>query len=211
MMRFVAFITIATHLVSCTRTVPTGRHQLSEYVAAEESGLSRSRSANGVRTSVTLHPPELSALRELSEGTDLDPVQLKPLIQSYRQQLYFVVNLAVDQAEPSTDIMYAGVRDINAFRRQAYDLNFGWSEMALLRCGSRTYRPQLSTLENTYGLTKDRNIILVFTPTEPEDRDFYSSDTIELELTNDVFGTGTQSFKFHRADLDRVGSAFDRT
>jgi hypothetical protein len=181
--------------------------RLQEYTSAEKNGLCRIRSANGIRTTVTLRPPLLDVLREVGDDTTTTKEAIDELVHAYSTQMSFFVNLALDEETPTNDIMFAGVRDVTGFKEQAYALNFGWSDMALLRCGTRSYRPQLSTLENTYGLTKDRNVLLVFTPTVKDDPDFFTSPFIELEITNHWFGTGTQSFKFRRADMDKVQQA----
>lgn len=208
-MRCVLFIYALVLLTSCSNEVPTGISQLQEYVAEPGNGLIRSRTVEGIRTTVSLYPPELNALREAKSSAIGH--ELVELIEQHAGQFYFVVNLATDGVARTGDVMYTGVRDVEAFKQQAYDLNFAWEDMVSLRCGDATYRPVLSTLENTYGLTKDRNVVLVFTPPGKDDPDFFSSPFIELEITNDLFGTGVQHFKFRRSDLQKVQQAIART
>lgn len=189
---------------ACSKELPRNVLGLQEYVAEPENGLVRSRTVEGIITTVKLIPPELNALREAGNITDSCSTKLTELKTQYASQLYFVVNLASDGEKHTGDVMYTGVYDVEAFKQQAYDLNFAWDEMVKLRCGSTTYKPALSALENTYGLTKDRNVVIVFTPEGNEDLDFFSSQFIELEITNDLFGTGVQHFKFRRSDLERI-------
>ncbi len=208
-MRNVSTLFLLALLAACSNGEPMGHAQLQDHVSATENGLTRMRKANGIRTTVSLTPPVVGALREAGDSASSE--RMKELVAAYSRQLYFVVNLSTDEDVPTSDVMLAGAQDMSSYKQQAYALNFGWSEMAVLRCGGTTYSPKLSTLENTYGLSKDRNVVLVFTPDGPDDREFFSSPIIELEITNDLFGTGIQSFKFQRDDLDRVAQALDRT
>lgn len=83
----------------------------------------------------------------------------------------------------------------------AWSLNFSWDEQASLRCGKNEYKPVLSTLENTYGLTKDRNVILVFAPTERGDTEFWTAPELDLVLYTPHLGNGIQHFKFDRTSI----------
>ncbi|MBS1581097.1 MAG: hypothetical protein JST66_02750 [Bacteroidetes bacterium] len=125
-------------------------------------------------------------------------------LQAHGQQLCFVLNLAPDTTHFKGDVMYAGVRNVEEFKEQAYALNFLWEEHVELHCGESIYRPVLSTLENTYGLSKDRNVVLVFAPPTLTDSSFFGSETLDLVVDDDQLGTGTQHFKFQRADLRNV-------
>jgi len=204
-MRDLITISLLVILTGCTPAPPTGAASSNGLWSGSENALTRIRVANGIRTSVTLVPPEQVA--ELEGDTWApDTSAEQTATAAYAKQLYFVVNLATNDTSRKTDVMFNGVRDVTSFKEQAYDLNFGWDQRVKLRCGSHTYTPRLSTLENTYSLTKDRNIIIVFTPDGSDDADFFSSETIELEITNEIFRTGTQRFKFIRADLEKTRS-----
>jgi hypothetical protein len=210
-MRNLTLLLLTLFLGACSKELPSNLLGLQEYVAEPDHGLVRSRTVEGIRTTVSLIPPELNALRELGPVTDSSHAELDALKAQYAGQYYFVVNLATDGVARTGDIMHTGVHNVDGFKQQAFDLNFAWDEMVRLRCGPATYKPVLSTLENTYGLTKDRNVVIVFTPPNKQDRDFFSSQFIELEITNDLFGTGVQLFKFRRSDLEKVQHAIART
>ncbi|MDQ3102135.1 MAG: hypothetical protein M3R08_12160, partial [Bacteroidota bacterium] len=97
-------------------------------------------------------------------GSSLEELQTR-----YRQQLSFLINVAPDGNYVQGDIMYRGVDDVASFKKQAYELNFLWEQTLELRCGSARYKPVLSTLENTYSLSQDRNILVVFVPEDKND------------------------------------------
>jgi hypothetical protein len=190
-------------IVACNSGSTIDPSLLHSHLLDEENGLSRTRIANNIKTTVTLRPPLMDVMLATQRDSSLSQNEIDSLLSSLSDQLTFIVNLRHD--EPSqNDIMYNGVSNINEYKEQAYALNFGWDEMALLRCGSGQYKPILSTLENTYGLTYDRNVILVFKPSNKGDKNFYESEYIHLEITNNTLRTGTQHFKFRRADLVRV-------
>ncbi|MBL8001163.1 MAG: hypothetical protein JNL05_04295 [Flavobacteriales bacterium] len=172
---------------------PLSADELATYAADPEHGLLRKRTVSGITTTVRLVPPALAAQRmHLGQGEDM------------RKQLTVVVNIAPDMESYKGDVMRAGATDRVELFQQAFDLNFNWEEMIELRCGSRSYAPVLSTLENTYGLSRDRNVVLVFVPEHADDRAFYDSPEIELVLTDHVLGTGIQHFRFERKALLNV-------
>jgi hypothetical protein len=177
---------------------------LEGYTRKAENGLTRARTVNGIRTTVSLIPPAIGALRELKGATDSCGPGLAQLIALHDDQLSFVLNLAADGEHAQGDVMYAGVNDAESYKRQAFNLNFSWDQYVELRCGDQRYVPVLSTLENTYGLTQDRNVILVFAPPLASDSAFYASETLDLVVHDEWFGTGSQHFKFQRADLQKV-------
>lgn len=200
-------ILLLTLCTSCMWTDrPMGLAALEAYARMPEHGLVRGRTVNGITTTVRLQPPAIGALREhASMGpTGRADSSFNELLERHGQQLCFVLNLAPDSVHFNGDVMYAGVRNVNEFKEQAYALNFSWEERVELHCGAATYHPVLSTLENTYGLSKDRNVVLVFAPTAAMDNDFFGSETLELVVDDDQLGTGTQHFKFQRADLRNV-------
>jgi len=170
------------------------------YANDPGNGLIRSRDVQGIRTTVRLIPPQLEALRERTASiTDLDQAMIQQ-----GKQLCFLVNLGPDGHHFKGDVMYSGVRNKEDFMQQAYDLNFNWEAMVTLRCGNRSYAPVLSSLENTYSLTKDRNVMLVFVPETSGDSAFYGSDQLELVIADEHLGTGIQHFTFDRAALRKV-------
>jgi hypothetical protein len=177
---------------------------LEGYARNAENGLTRSRAVNGIRTTVSLVPPVVGALREWKRSTDTCGPALDQLIDQHNDQLSFVLNLAADGEHAQGDVMYAGVTDLESYKQQAFNLNFSWDQYVELRCGDQRYAPVLSTLENTYGLTHDRNVVLVFAPPTTGDSAFYASETLDLVVHDAWFGTGSQHFKFQRADLQKV-------
>jgi hypothetical protein len=186
---------------------PVDLIRLERYVRNEANGLVRSRSANGITTTVRLVPPELAVLRDLRYGRiDTTTQTLSGRILEQERQLCVVVNLAPDTLHYKGDVMRAGVRTIPELKEQALLLNFNWEDMAELKCGGNTYRPVISSLENTYGLSKDRNVVLVFVPEQGSDNSFYTSDELELTIRDQVLGTGIQHFKFTREALRKVPS-----
>lgn len=189
-MRSMSFIAILLWF-SCT---PVTR-------SVEETSL-RSRVVNGIKTTVRVISPSTEALRAFkNEQNDSCGLSLEVLEDQYRRQLSFLINIAPDGERVEGDIMYRGVADEAAFKRQAYELNFLWEEAVELRCGNARYRPVLSTLENTYSLTHDRNVLVVFVPEHESDTIFYGSSDLDLIIDDQWFGTGVQHFKFKRSDV----------
>jgi hypothetical protein len=177
---------------------------LEQYAREPGNGLIADHTTNGIHTTVRLVPGAIGALREDLTAKDSCHARLKELLDFHDKQLCFVLNLAPDTAHYKGDVMYAGVRTVEEFKEQAFALNFSWADEVELHCDSEVYRPVLSTLENTYSLTKDRNVVLVFSPESRTDSAFFHSKDLELVVHDNWLGTGLQHFKFHRVDLQKV-------
>lgn len=200
---FIVFLLIA--YCSCTHAPRVvDLPFLEQYAQEPDNGLVADHTTNGIHTTVRLVPGAIGALREDRTANDSCHDRLAELLDFHAHQLCFILNLAPDTAHFKGDIMYAGVRTKEQFTEQAFALNFSWADMAELHCDKEIYRPVLSTLENTYSLTKDRNVILVFSPKSNTDSAFFRSKDIELVVQDDWLGTGLQHFKFRRADLQKV-------
>lgn len=117
--------------------------------------------------------------------------------------------LTIGPAAPARgqDIMYTGVSTPEDYKQQAMDLNFDWENLVELDCGGATYQPVLSSFENTYGLTQNRNVVLVFTPATIADSNFFCSDDVVLTFRDHLFGTGIQKFRFERTVFDQAPSS----
>lgn len=197
-------------LWACQSEAPSVRNErsLEAYARCADNGLVRSHTANGIITTVQLLPAGLCALREARAMVGADSCALDTAyahaLNSHAKQLTLIVNLAPSADAAGSDIMTAGVANEREFIQQAFDLNFNFDLRAELHCDGQRYEPVLSALENTYGLTKDRNITLVFVPTDTADEHLSHSEHIELTIDNDILGTGKQHFLFDRADLDRA-------
>ncbi|HEY0978828.1 MAG TPA: hypothetical protein VGE21_15250 [Flavobacteriales bacterium] len=177
---------------------------LERYSNDPENGLVRKRTVNGITTSIRILPSELCALREFRMNGDSCANGLETLLAQHRGQVSMTLTFSPDGVRSKGDIMYSGVADRTAFINRALAMNFDWQERVELRCGDVSYHPVLSTLENTYGLTEGRNIVLVFAPASLSDTALFASPELDLVLHDDHFGTGTQHFKFDRSDIEKV-------
>lgn len=192
----------ALMLLACGRQHKVDTAFLTTYAHDPAHGLVCTRSTNGITTTVRIVPAELCALQDLAQ--DSCAGKLPELLAQQRQQLRVIVELAPDTAHFQGDVMTYGSHDLESYLDNAFRLNFGWEEMAELRCGDRVYTPVLSTLENTYGLSKTRNVMLVFAPTAKGDDALSTAKDLDIVLNNTVFSTGIQHFRFSRTDLSNV-------
>jgi len=200
-MRTLMNILMIALVIGCTtKGMPGSERSLQDGSSTGGNGLIRARTANGIRTTVRLQPPEAQQGAQANES-NADSLANGARRTSPGDQLTFVINLATDGEHRKGDVMHAGVRDVADLIEQAYLLNFSWEEEVVLRCGDNSYRPVLSTLENTYGLTPDRNVVLVFAPDRENDTAFHSSPNLDLILNCGQLGTGIQHFKFNRTSL----------
>jgi hypothetical protein len=204
-MKFLPIILLAS---SCSLGCNMDGHRfkstgdMETFVKDPDNGLLRSREVNGIKTTVSILPQDLMERRDMERGAGKAASASVPRATQFKDQLTFIVNLATAQAAHG-DVMYAGILDMGSYLERAHALNFEMEQHVTLRCGTAAFKPVLSTLENTYGLEPDRNIVMVFVPEQCDDQAFYGSETLDLVINDRWFGTGTQHFVFQRADLER--------
>lgn len=115
----------------------------------------------------------------------------------------FILNIGPAAGSRTGDVMTHGVSGMEDYAARMETMNFRLEESIELRVGDRVLKPVFVHLENTYGLTNDRNLHLVFEgaglglPQEqPED--------LDLVFDDPVFGTGINHFRFQREALNQL-------
>lgn len=119
------------------------------------------------------------------------------------KSLIFLLNVAPGRIYGGGDVMMNGAASYQAYDERMIQLNFRMQEMLRLNWKGKEYEPVLAHMENTFGLSQDRKIHVVFSS-----KDFPSqlSDFGELDirLADQVFGTGINHFHYDAEEMSRI-------
>jgi hypothetical protein len=180
-------------LGSCGKKI-NNMSDFSSYLNEQENGLTMRKAVNGVVITVQYLPPEYLALKESRDSSLQQPASYDSLLSYYRRSESFIVTFGPDEAKGNqSDIMFDDVNNFQEYVDRSMELNFDMEEKIRLKTGDKEYAPVLSSLENTYGLSKDRKVNLVFTPDKNTDNQQY-----DFVYEDETFGVGTLHFSFDK-------------
>jgi hypothetical protein len=155
---------------------------------------------NGVLVSVLYLPPEYLALKELKGDTANKRLNYDSLLNYHRNSSSFIITFGPDEAKKNTnDIMYDNIKNFREYTERSLDLNFDMENKIVLKTKKGEYAPVLSSLENTYGLSKDRKVNLVFAAGMKDDKT--KNQYYDFVYSDETFGVGTLHFNF---DANRI-------
>jgi hypothetical protein len=182
-------------LGSCSKKIHT-LNDFSSYLNEQDNSCKVSRAVNGVVVSVQYLPAEYRAMKEWEDSSSLKRLNYDSLLQYYSQSESFIVTFGPDEAKGNqSDIMFDGVKNFQDYVERSMELNFDLENKVRLKAGDKEYAPVLSSLENTYGLSKDRKVNLVFATDRKKDQ-YY-----DFMYEDETFGVGTLHFGFDKEKI----------
>lgn len=144
-------------------------------------------------------PADFMLLKDLSKGfNSSNKDSIRNLYANSRTFLFTISNTE----ENSKALVYDEIADYKAYQERAYTLNFDMKEFFSLQTKGGNYKPVLVTAENTYGLQKSLNIIVVFARKDQSD-DLMTSEEYDLVFNDEVFDTGISHFVFYKSNIDK--------
>ena len=197
-------ITLVMLLNACGQTTISSYDDYLQWLNDVENGLVVNKEVNGITLKVKHLPAHYLAYQDLSNKPFIKKEVADSIINKYSKSLTFLVTIGVDGQIKKGDVMYQGVRDYEAYKERLYAMNFDIEEDISITMDGLTYQPVLSHLENGYGLTDSRNIMVVFVPHTKEEAVFYASQDIQFTYDDEIFNTGINHFQFNRSDINRV-------
>ena len=161
------------------------------YAKDPMHGLLRTRSFSTLVWKVNLLPREIAEEGGIALGA------------SGAGTIHFVVNIAPGSAYRGGDVMTNGVASYETYADRMIQLNFRMGENVRLQVGSHELSPKLCHMENTYGLSDDRNLHIVFA--DPYlSTDLRQLPTMDLVITDWIFGTGISHYPFKSEHLQKI-------
>jgi hypothetical protein len=194
-MRCLAIITVAVIVVGCGDHASTDVQGYYEWMNDPSNGCVRTSTVNGLRLELKYLAP--AYLRYQRERSDSSVVANAPGNDS---TVCFLMSIAPADSTGG-DIMLRGVASDDDFTSRAMNLNFEIKDMVSINYGGHRYPVLLATLENVYGLSKKRDVMLVF----PKIQSYWKEDgDADLVFDDRIFDTGISHFAFHIRDLNRA-------
>lgn len=178
--------------------------ELMQYVNDPGNGLVQSKKVNGVEMRVKFMPPDWLAHREIEQHPTYSKAQCDSILNIYKKSTTFLLTLGPDKEKTKGDIMFRDVSKIEEYNARALEMNFSMQEYVTLSTDKGTYTPVLAHLENVYGLTPGRNVILVFVPGNEHAAPLHESTSISIAYDDPFFGLGKNYFEFKKANIDLI-------
>lgn len=192
-------------LVACNNTVNTYEEYLA-WLNDSENGLTMDKKASGIIIKVKHLPSNYLAYQDLLHESQVNKGMVDSIIKNYDKSLTFLLNIGVDGDVKKGDIMYHDVKNYEEYKKKLYNMNFDIEKNISLTINEKEYFPVLAHLENVYGLTESRNIMLVFVPETENEQSFYDAKEIAFTYDDELFNTGINHFVFKRKNINNIPS-----
>ncbi len=186
--------------LSCTKDFHS-EQEMYEWINDPENGLVKERITGDIKIRAKYLPPEVLVYRELSRNPGYSQQEKDSLFAYYRYTRTFI--LEIGTAKKDEDIMFNKIHEVEEFQLRARQLNFYMGEYLSLMTGKKEYPPTLTNLENTYGMSTSRNIIVVFSP-ENKKNELMEADKLTLKFDDEIFSTGINHFVFNKKEIDNI-------
>ncbi len=157
-----------------------------------------SRQVGDMVISMKYLPPEFLALKdqEASGGR----LSYDSLFSNYKHSVAFLMSFESSHGQDGEDVMYKDLRSYKEYLERNMTLNFDLESRVQLKGDFGSCYPVLSSMENTYGLSKGRDVYLVFSSQE-KDYDLYRQNQWDLVYEDDVYQTGILHFTFNYPEI----------
>lgn len=195
---FLLFVQVGCVQNECSVT------EFHQYINDPDNGLIKTRTASGFQFSVKFLPPEYVAYNNIKSTGNYNQNDYDSLTMMFSKNLTFLLTIGPDKSVGNKfDIMYIGINTTEEYNQRVHQLNFDIKEYITIDVDGNKYKPVLTKLENTYGLSTERKINLVFAPYETEN-EFLKADEIDLIFNDEIFGTGINHFKFLSSEINSI-------
>lgn len=194
----------ASMFLGCSRMTIESDHEMLRWINNEENGFTQSKYANGLKLTVKYLPMEYLVLKELKSSKTYSRKTVDSLIGRYKNSKAFVFTISPDEREESgSDVMYKNVQSLSEFKQRVWDMNFNINQFVKLKSDKSEFEPVLSTMENIYGLGKQRSVYFVFSDNE-KSKGLHEATDLDFVYTDEIYNTGISHFIFKKDDLDKL-------
>ncbi|MCE3227868.1 MAG: hypothetical protein K0S32_2419 [Bacteroidetes bacterium] len=185
------FLVLILAFTCCKNKSISTASEYNNWLNDPENHCKLSREVNGMIIDVKYLPENYLALKE-SEG---DRNKFDSLSETYKGSTTFLISFKPKEGHKGDDVMFRNVEDYKAYIERSLELNFDLESKIVLKTTGDSYAPVLSSLENTYGLTKGRQVYLVFTEKTSKE-EIKKSDVLDFIYTDDIYQLGILHFTF---------------
>lgn len=186
-------------LASCGESIDTPEEML-PWLSDPGNGLVRERGGNPVRWKVKYLPNDYLAWRYLQSLESYDRAARDSAVRSYANTICFLLTVTPGETGRG-DVMTQGVGSFEDFQSRAMQLNFDVKDHVTLRYGGIETPAVISTMENTYGLSEARDIMVIFARDTAR---WSNADTLDVVLDDRIFNSGIHHFAFLAEDIRNI-------
>lgn len=195
------YILIIVVLLGCQESF-NNEQEMFSYLNNPENGLVKEKNINGIKLKVKLLPTDFLTYKELRKEQAYTKEIKQQKFDSYDSTYVFVLNIGPSD-EQDFSIQHLGITNYQEYKQRVLDMNFEITEFVKVKANNKEYMPVLSNMENVYGLSKSRNIYLVFAPDDIND-DLLTSEKLDFVFNDEIFHTGINHFVFNRKDILKI-------
>lgn len=179
--------------LSCDSESPDTPEEYLALITDPGSGLSKERVVGNVKMHLQYMPPEFFALKETGKNRGV----FDSILDIRKHGINFVLQL--DTKEGNQDIMGHNLHGFEDYQNRVMVLNFDIKNYISLSTQDTVIHPVLAALENTYGLSTGRKLIVAFAG----DVNHLLSDSKQFDIVFDdpVFETGISRFNYKTQDI----------
>lgn len=170
-----------------------------KYINDQENGLMKEKEVSGLQYKVKYLPVDYLVYNDLNkiEGKQNLKEEKKKLEKQYAHSLCFMMTMGPADDE-NFDLTYLGVKNYDEYAKQMEVLNFKMGTFLTLEMGGKLIKPELVQMENTYGLGKQRNFMILFSVKDNKKDKFMKDHDVRLIYSDELFGTGINNFSFQK-------------
>lgn len=169
-----------------------------QWFAEKENPCRTSKRVVDMLISMKYLPPEFLALKDHEAAGG--KLSYDSLYNNYKHSVTFLMSFVSIQGQEGEDVMYKDLSNYKEYLERNMTLNFDMESRVQLKSDFGSCYPVLSSMENTYGLSKGRDVYLVFSSRE-ESYDLYKQPYWDLIYQDDIYQTGILHFTFQYPDI----------
>lgn len=205
MKRVVYIACIVLGFSGCIKKKVNTVGEYSKWINEPENGLIITKRIKGLEISVKYLPSEYLTFKEITESGDNSEKNAQRIKKEYESAITFLMTIGPDESKNNNnDIMFEDIKNYKEYSERLLSLNFEMDKNVTLKAAHVELKPVLSALENTYGLSKSRNVMFVFSPNDKEIENIKKADAIDFVYTDELFSLGIMHFNFQRNNIENL-------
>lgn len=190
---FILLLSLALVVTACgdEKKIITNEQEYVAWLNEKDHGCISEKTVKNVQFSAKYLPTQFLTLREM-QMNNYDSIRTDSVRNEYARGISFFFIIKPVNESKDVDIMFADVYNVEGFRERVHDMNFLMADMFSLQYDDKEISPSLFHLENDYGLSNGRGMMMVF-----PNLDSTEIKNMKLVFDDQLFNTGINKFAFN--------------
>ncbi len=181
-------------LTACSTSHVKNSTEYLQWLNDEHNECCVTRVVNFMKVKVKYLPSQYLALKEYeASGKKLN---YDSLVNYYQQSESFLVSFAPNDLEKGNDVMFDGISNYQEYVERVFTMNFDLESKFKLKTETEEYKPVLTSFENTYGLSKSRDVSIVFA-SKSKQQPLNASAYLDVSYNDEIYELGILHFVFN--------------